>query len=42
MLDLVRVETMERGVTCVTLDRADRRNALSIDLLEQLCSAIEN
>jgi methylglutaconyl-CoA hydratase len=42
MTDLVRVEMMERGVACVTLDRADRRNALSIDLLDQLCSAIEN
>ena len=42
MPDLVRVEMIERGVACLTLDRSDRRNALSIDLLEQLSSAIEN
>ncbi|HVT27183.1 MAG TPA: enoyl-CoA hydratase-related protein [Lacipirellulaceae bacterium] len=42
MPGLVRVETIEPGVACVTLDRADRRNALCIDLLEQLCTAIQN
>jgi methylglutaconyl-CoA hydratase len=42
MPDLVRVETIERGVACVTLDRANRRNALSIDLLDQLCGSVEN
>ena len=42
MSDLILVETLERGIASVTLNRPDRRNALSIDLLEQLCAEIEN
>ena len=41
MSDLILVETLERGIVSVTLNRPDRRNALSIDLLEQLCAEIE-
>jgi len=41
MPDLILVETLERGIASVTLNRPDRRNALSIDLLEQLCVQIE-
>jgi methylglutaconyl-CoA hydratase len=41
MSELVLVETVERGIVSVTLNRPERRNALSIDLLEQLCAAIE-
>jgi methylglutaconyl-CoA hydratase len=41
MSDLILVETLERGVAAVTLNRPDRRNALSIDLLEQLCARVE-
>jgi methylglutaconyl-CoA hydratase len=41
MSDLILVETLERGLSAVTLNRPDRRNALSIDLLEQLCAKVE-
>jgi len=41
MSGLVLVEQLERGIVSVTLNRPDRRNALSIDLLEQLCAEIE-
>ncbi len=41
MSDLVLVETLERGIVSVTLNRPERRNALSIGLLEQLCVEIE-
>ncbi len=41
MSGLVLVETLERGIVSVTLNRPDRRNALSIDLLEALCVEIE-
>ncbi len=41
MPDLILVEPLERGIVSVTLNRPDRRNALSIDLLEQLCAEIE-
>jgi methylglutaconyl-CoA hydratase len=41
MSDLILVETLERGIVSVTLNRPDRRNALSIELLEQLCAEIE-
>jgi methylglutaconyl-CoA hydratase len=41
MSDLILVETLERGIVSVTLNRPERRNALSIDLLEQLCGEIE-
>lgn len=41
MGDLVLVESLEPGITQVTLNRPERRNALSIALLEALCSVIE-
>lgn len=41
MSDLIIVETLERGIASVTLNQPDRRNALSIALLEQLSAAIE-
>jgi methylglutaconyl-CoA hydratase len=41
MSDLIRVEQLEGGILSVMLDLADRRNALSIDLLDQLCVKIE-
>ncbi|HEX2475071.1 MAG TPA: enoyl-CoA hydratase/isomerase family protein [Lacipirellulaceae bacterium] len=41
MSRLVLVETVERGIVMVTLNRPERRNALSIDLLDQLYVAIE-
>lgn len=42
MEDLVRVEPLELGVTAVVFNRAARRNALSIALLEQLCERLEH
>jgi methylglutaconyl-CoA hydratase len=41
MSDLILVETVDRGIASVTLNRPERRNALSIDLLDQLCAEIE-
>src|SRR5262245_48789870 len=41
MSGLILVERLERGIWSVTLNRPDRRNALSIDLLEQLGSKLE-
>ena len=41
MPELILVDTIDRGIASVTLNRPERRNALSIDLLEQLCVAIE-
>jgi methylglutaconyl-CoA hydratase len=41
MSQLILVETLERGIVSVTLNRPDRRNALSIDLLEALCAEVE-
>jgi methylglutaconyl-CoA hydratase len=40
MADLILVETLERGIVVVTLNRPERRNALSIELVEQLCGKI--
>lgn len=40
MPDLILIETLERGIVSVTLNRPDRRNALSINLLQQLCETI--
>ena len=36
MSDLVQVDVLEPGIVSATLNRPERRNALSIDLLEQL------
>ena len=41
MPEPILVDTIDRGIASVTLNRPERRNALSIDLLEQLCVAIE-
>jgi methylglutaconyl-CoA hydratase len=41
MAELILVDTIDRGIAAVTLNRPERRNALSIDLLEQLCAANE-
>jgi methylglutaconyl-CoA hydratase len=41
MAELVLVETIERGITAVTLNRPERRNALSIDLLVQLTREVK-
>lgn len=41
MTELIQVDTLESGIVSVTLNRPDRRNALSIDLLEQLCAALD-
>ena len=42
MPTLIRVEPLLPGASVVVLNRAERRNALSIDLLEQLCAAIDS
>ena len=41
MPDLVRVEPLRPGVAALTLDRPERRNALSIALLEALVRELE-
>lgn len=41
MADLILVENLERGIVLVTLHRPERRNALCIELVEQLCGVIE-
>jgi methylglutaconyl-CoA hydratase len=41
MTNLVLVEPLERGIVSLMLNRSDRRNALSFELLERLCEAIE-
>jgi methylglutaconyl-CoA hydratase len=39
--EIILVDTLERGIASVTLNRPERRNALSIDLMEQLASVIK-
>ena len=41
MADLVLVENLECGIVSVMLNRPERRNALCIELVEQLCGTIE-
>lgn len=41
MEKLVLVERPRSGVVTITLNRPDKRNALSIPMLEQLCEAVE-
>jgi len=38
MTDLILLESVEPGIVAVTLNRPERRNALSIDLLDRLCA----
>jgi methylglutaconyl-CoA hydratase len=42
MSALVHIEPLVLGASVLTYQRAERRNALSIDLLDQLCAAIEH
>lgn len=39
---LVLVESLEPGISIVTLNRPERRNALSIALMRELCEAIQS
>lgn len=41
MSELILSETIEPGIVAVTLNRPERRNALSIELLDQLCAELE-
>jgi methylglutaconyl-CoA hydratase len=41
MSDHILVEALERGIMSLMLNRPERRNALSIGLVEQFCSEIE-
>ena len=41
MGSLIQVESLMPGVSILTLARSEQRNALSIDLLDQFCSAID-
>jgi methylglutaconyl-CoA hydratase len=42
MSSLVHTEPLLPGASVLSFQRAERRNALSIDLLDQLCAAIEH
>lgn len=42
MSDLILIDTAANGVTTLTLNRADKRNALNIPLLESLVAALES
>jgi methylglutaconyl-CoA hydratase len=39
--DLVLAERLEPGIVSLTLNRSERRNALSIDLLDRLCDQLQ-
>ena len=41
MFDLVTIQMLKAGIAVVTLNRPERRNALSILLLETLCDQVE-
>lgn len=41
MSELIRIEPLEEGMTSVVLNRPERRNALSIALVTQLCDTID-
>lgn len=41
MTELILAQPVQAGVTVVALNRPDRRNALSIELMRQLCEAID-
>src|SRR5829696_6454614 len=38
----VRIESADPAVVQITLDRAAKRNALSVELLEALCAAVRD
>lgn len=40
--ELILVEAIEPGIVAVTLNRPERRNALSIELLDNLCDALRD
>jgi methylglutaconyl-CoA hydratase len=40
MPELIQVQSLERGIVSLTLNRPERRNALSIELLDRLCVEI--
>ena len=40
-MDLVKIDHPKQGISVVSLNRPEKRNALNIDLMEQLCHAIE-
>jgi methylglutaconyl-CoA hydratase len=42
MSELVLIDTSDPQVTILTLNRAEKRNALSIELIEQITAAVEN
>lgn len=42
MSNIVLSESIAKGITLITLNRPERRNALSIDLLQTLCDMVEN
>lgn len=41
MSELVQVSTSEAGVTCIALNRPEKRNALNIPMLTALCDAVD-
>jgi methylglutaconyl-CoA hydratase len=41
MPELILTQAVQAGISLVTLNRPDRRNALSIELMRQLCDAID-
>lgn len=38
---MIEIERPQAGVTCVTLNRPEKRNALSIEMMKALCTAID-
>lgn len=41
MAELILMQPVQAGITIVALNRPDRRNALSIELMRQLCDAVD-
>jgi methylglutaconyl-CoA hydratase len=41
IMNLIKVDSSKRGISVLSLNRAEKRNALNIDLLQQLCHAID-
>jgi len=38
---IIRVEQIERGIVAVTMNRAEKRNALSLDMMQRLTAALQ-